>query len=130
MKVYKNLFNLIIEPENLFLAWDFFKRGKTNRPEVLNFESRLEHWNKIFFNSTTNWQTKPTSMVSIGVFGFTIPNCAAFIKPRFAIGFCTTPYLGFLIEFLIQPLSRLLSRVGSATGRTREWKKLKRCCAK
>lgn len=35
-------FEKISAPENLFLAWNEFKRGKRARPEVRNFESRLE----------------------------------------------------------------------------------------
>ena len=42
MRYYKNLFNLIIDPENLFLAWEIFKRGKKNKPDVLQFEKNLE----------------------------------------------------------------------------------------
>ncbi len=42
MKFYRNLFGLVAEPENLFSAWDLFRRGKTNRPDVMKFESRLE----------------------------------------------------------------------------------------
>ncbi len=42
MKIYKNLFEKIISPENLFLAWDKFKRGKSNRLDVLRFEWNLE----------------------------------------------------------------------------------------
>ena len=42
MRVYKNLFNKIIDPENLFLAWDEFKRGKRHKLDVMNFEKNLE----------------------------------------------------------------------------------------
>jgi len=38
----KKLFNKIIEPENLFFAWDEFKRGKTKKYDVLIFERHLE----------------------------------------------------------------------------------------
>ena len=42
MKVYNNLFNQIIEPENLFLAWDIFRRGKRSKTDVIRFERNLE----------------------------------------------------------------------------------------
>ncbi len=42
MKVYKNLFNKIIEPENLFWAWEEFKHGKGKKADVLKFEKNLE----------------------------------------------------------------------------------------
>ncbi len=42
MKIYKNLFDKIICPGNLFLAWDKFKLGKSNRLDVLHFEWNLE----------------------------------------------------------------------------------------
>ena len=42
MKIYKNLFEEIISPENLFSAWDVFKLGKQSKPDVLAFERHLE----------------------------------------------------------------------------------------
>lgn len=42
MKIYKNLFEKIISPENLFSAWDSFKSDKRNRHDVQVFEWRLE----------------------------------------------------------------------------------------
>ncbi len=42
MKTHKNLFNLIITPENLFQSWDEFKRGKNKKDDVLEFEKNLE----------------------------------------------------------------------------------------
>ncbi|MGC9610948.1 MAG: reverse transcriptase/maturase family protein [Minisyncoccia bacterium] len=42
MRIYKNIFEQIISPENLFSAWDVFKQDKRNRPDVLQFEWRLE----------------------------------------------------------------------------------------
>jgi retron-type reverse transcriptase len=42
MKVYKGLFAGLIEPENLFFAWDEFKRGKTSKLDVQLFEKNLE----------------------------------------------------------------------------------------
>lgn len=42
MKIYKNLFEKIISPENLFLAWDAFKSDKQNRDDVQKFEWQLE----------------------------------------------------------------------------------------
>lgn len=42
MKVYKNLFEKIISPENLFSAWDVFKSDKRNRYDVQQFEWSLE----------------------------------------------------------------------------------------
>lgn len=42
MKTYKNIFNQIASPENLFSAWDKFKRGKQNKRDVGEFEFNLE----------------------------------------------------------------------------------------
>lgn len=42
MKTYNNLFEKIISPENLFAAWDTFKRGKRKKPDVMKFERNLE----------------------------------------------------------------------------------------
>ena len=42
MKFYENVFNQIISPENLFLAWDEFKKGKLKKADVLEYESQLE----------------------------------------------------------------------------------------
>jgi retron-type reverse transcriptase len=42
MKVYKKLFNKVISLENLFLSWGEFKRGKSRRADVLEFEFKLE----------------------------------------------------------------------------------------
>lgn len=43
MRVYRRLFNKIISPDNLFLAWDEFKRDKRNKLDVLGFEKYLEY---------------------------------------------------------------------------------------
>ncbi|NCN08083.1 RNA-dependent DNA polymerase, partial [Candidatus Parcubacteria bacterium] len=42
MRVYTRLFNKITDTENLFSAWDEFKCGKRNRPDVLAFEENIE----------------------------------------------------------------------------------------
>jgi len=42
MKIYKNVFEKIISPENLFLAWDNFKVGKTKKKDIQAFEWKLE----------------------------------------------------------------------------------------
>jgi len=42
IKVYKELFSAIIDPQNLFLAWNEFRRGKRNKEDVLLFEKNLE----------------------------------------------------------------------------------------
>jgi len=42
MKVYKNLFDKIISPENLFSAWDRFRQGKMTKPDVMDFYLNLE----------------------------------------------------------------------------------------
>ncbi|OGJ55473.1 hypothetical protein A3D88_04415 [Candidatus Peribacteria bacterium RIFCSPHIGHO2_02_FULL_52_16] len=42
MKVHKNIFEQIITPENLFQAWDEFRRGKGSRKDVQAFEWGLE----------------------------------------------------------------------------------------
>lgn len=40
--VYKNIFNKIISPENLFFAWDQFRIGKRSKSDVMQFEMELE----------------------------------------------------------------------------------------
>lgn len=42
MKIYSSLFADMIAPENLFAAWDAFKKGKGEKPDVARFEFRLE----------------------------------------------------------------------------------------
>ena len=42
MKFYKNIFEIIINPGNLFLAWSEFKSGKIRKPDVLEFGYHLE----------------------------------------------------------------------------------------
>ncbi len=42
MKIYNNLFPIIISPTNLFKAWDVFKSDKGNKPDVIHFELELE----------------------------------------------------------------------------------------
>ena len=42
MRIYKNIFERIISPENLFSAWDSFKSDKRSKPDVLRFEWNLE----------------------------------------------------------------------------------------
>lgn len=42
MKVYNDLFDQIASHENLFLAWQEFRRGKQNKSDVIKFEWRLE----------------------------------------------------------------------------------------
>lgn len=42
MKVYSKLINKVCNPELLFSAWDEFKRGKSRKIDVLNFEHNLE----------------------------------------------------------------------------------------
>ena len=42
MRVYKGLFNSIIESNNLFLAWDEFRCGKEKKLDVLDFMKNLE----------------------------------------------------------------------------------------
>ncbi len=42
MIIYKNIFEKIISPENLFLAWDNFKNGKQKKNDVQEFEWELE----------------------------------------------------------------------------------------
>jgi retron-type reverse transcriptase len=43
MKVYKDLYGQITSTENLFEAWNFFKRDKRNRPDVEVFEKNVEY---------------------------------------------------------------------------------------
>jgi len=42
MRVYKKLFSKITDLENLFSAWEEFKVGKGSKPDVLEFEDKLE----------------------------------------------------------------------------------------
>lgn len=42
MKIYKDLYWLIISPSALFHAWEVFKEDKKNRPDVGDFELNLE----------------------------------------------------------------------------------------
>ncbi|MFA4995528.1 MAG: reverse transcriptase/maturase family protein [Patescibacteria group bacterium] len=42
MKFYTNIFEQIISLDNLFLAWDEFKKGKLKKKDVLEFEWNLE----------------------------------------------------------------------------------------
>ena len=42
MKIYRDLFDSIISPENLFSAWDVFKKGKQSKSDVQRFEWNLE----------------------------------------------------------------------------------------
>lgn len=42
MKIYKNVFEKIINPGNLFSAWAEFKKGKLGKFDVLEFEYQLE----------------------------------------------------------------------------------------
>ncbi|MEI6143985.1 MAG: hypothetical protein WCP91_00095 [Candidatus Berkelbacteria bacterium] len=42
MKYYKNIFEKIINPNNLFTAWDEFKIGKLRKTDVLEFVAGLE----------------------------------------------------------------------------------------
>src|SRR3989344_3088789 len=42
MRIYKELFNKIIDPENLFSAWDKFRQDKRSKKDVQRFEKNLE----------------------------------------------------------------------------------------
>ncbi len=42
MKIYKNLYWLIISPKALFKAWKIFQSDKRNKPDVIAFELDLE----------------------------------------------------------------------------------------
>ncbi len=42
MKIYKELFWLIISPQALFKAWEIFKSDKRSKPDVAEFEMHLE----------------------------------------------------------------------------------------
>ena len=42
MKIYHDLFDRIISPENLFEAWETFKADKRNKTDVVEFEYDLE----------------------------------------------------------------------------------------
>jgi RNA-directed DNA polymerase len=47
MRIYTNLFNKLITPENLFFAWEEFRRDKKKKEDVLLFEKNLER--EIFY---------------------------------------------------------------------------------
>jgi RNA-directed DNA polymerase len=42
MKIYRDVFDHIIAPENLFAAWETFKQGKRSKADVAAFERDLE----------------------------------------------------------------------------------------
>lgn len=42
MRIYTNLFDKLITPENLFFAWEEFRRDKKKKEDVLLFEKDLE----------------------------------------------------------------------------------------
>jgi len=42
MKIFKDLYWLIISPKTLFRAWDIFKSDKSSKPDVIDFELDLE----------------------------------------------------------------------------------------
>lgn len=42
MRIYTNLFNKLVTPENLFSAWKDFRRDKKKKADVLIFEKNLE----------------------------------------------------------------------------------------
>ena len=42
MKIYRDLFDRIASPENLFAAWEAFQSGKRDKPDVRRFEWHLE----------------------------------------------------------------------------------------
>jgi len=42
MKIYKDIYPLIISAENLFAAWEIFKRDKRNKPDVMETEQNIE----------------------------------------------------------------------------------------
>lgn len=42
MIIYRNIFNQIISPENLFLAWDKFRKGKASKSDVFVYKKDLE----------------------------------------------------------------------------------------
>lgn len=42
MKIYTSIFDKIISLENMFLAWEEFKKDKKNKKDVVRFEWKLE----------------------------------------------------------------------------------------
>lgn len=42
IKAYPNLFPELVSPENLFAAWEEFRKGKLNKADVRQFELNLE----------------------------------------------------------------------------------------
>lgn len=42
MKAVNNIYDKLISLGNIFLSWEYFKKGKMNKPDVLAFELNLE----------------------------------------------------------------------------------------
>lgn len=42
MKAVNNIYDKLIDLENIFFVWEEFKKGKMNKPDVLAFERDLE----------------------------------------------------------------------------------------
>jgi len=42
MKVHHSIFDSLVLPEPLFIAWEEFRKGKQSRKDVMQFETRLE----------------------------------------------------------------------------------------
>jgi len=42
MKTYRNLHRKVVNPKNIFLAWKKARKGKTTKPDVIEFESNLK----------------------------------------------------------------------------------------
>lgn len=42
MRIYKNIFNKIVDLDNLFSSWNEFRKGKIKKDDVMQFEYSLE----------------------------------------------------------------------------------------
>ena len=62
MKTYKNLYEKIISPENLILAWKKARKGKTKKDYVVEFEKRLDENLKQLHEELENQTYMPKPM--------------------------------------------------------------------
>jgi hypothetical protein len=71
----------MVSAQNLFAAWETFKEGKRNKPDVAEFEQGLE---KYIFQLHRELREKTYHMVTIMGFGFEIRKCVISTKQRCA----------------------------------------------
>jgi hypothetical protein len=83
MRIYTNLFNKLITPENLFFAWEEFRRDKKKKEDVLLFEKNLER--EIFYLHRESQVSLHIVIVGMQGFIFQIPNVAIYTRHRLEI---------------------------------------------